>query len=253
MLESEILAHAYFNVLMPRRVPPACAGCDCTAKRSERQNQCLASDKLILINVTWLSPSQVLFITGVQASKSGWGEIGKMSIEHLPHSVDSPLNFIFESRERRTVASYQRELKRERIRHSRTETELREALAQEEILLHQKDELIQQQEILSKETDHRLLNDLQMIVSLLSMQSRASTNAEVASQLAAAADRVATIGTGIRGGVRSRLSAAAERGDLGQGLRSAGRRSGNLVAANVPISGRVHRNRPSRTPRRFSA
>ena len=35
-------------------------------------HQCLASDKLILINVTWLSPSQVLSIRGVQASKSGW-------------------------------------------------------------------------------------------------------------------------------------------------------------------------------------
>ena len=57
-----------------------------------------------------------------------------------------------------------------------------------------KDELIQQQAVLSQEADHRLLNGLQMIVSLLSLQSRASTNAEVASQLAAAADRIATIG-----------------------------------------------------------
>jgi two-component sensor histidine kinase len=38
------------------------------------------------------------------------------------------------------------------------------------------------------------LNGIQIIVSLLSLQSRASTNAEVASQLAAAADRIATIG-----------------------------------------------------------
>jgi two-component sensor histidine kinase len=35
---------------------------------------------------------------------------------------------------------------------------------------------------------------MQMIVSLLSLQGRASENAEVASQLAAAADRIATIG-----------------------------------------------------------
>jgi hypothetical protein len=35
----------------------------------------------------------------------------------LPHSADSPPNIIFESRERRTVASYERELKRELIRH----------------------------------------------------------------------------------------------------------------------------------------
>ncbi len=45
-----------------------------------------------------------------------------------------------------------------------------------------------------QESDHRLLNGLQMIISLLSLQSRASENAEVASQLAAAADRIATIG-----------------------------------------------------------
>jgi two-component system, sensor histidine kinase PdtaS len=57
-----------------------------------------------------------------------------------------------------------------------------------------KDELLQQQEVLSKESDHRLLNGLQMIVSLLSLQSRASDNAEVALQLATAADRIATIG-----------------------------------------------------------
>jgi two-component sensor histidine kinase len=61
-------------------------------------------------------------------------------------------------------------------------------------LLCQKDDLIQQQAVLSQESDHRLLNGLQMIISLLSLQSRASTNAEVASQLAAAADRIATIG-----------------------------------------------------------
>jgi two-component system, sensor histidine kinase PdtaS len=38
------------------------------------------------------------------------------------------------------------------------------------------------------------LNGLQMIGSLLSLQSRASANAEAASQLAIAADRVATVG-----------------------------------------------------------
>jgi two-component sensor histidine kinase len=38
------------------------------------------------------------------------------------------------------------------------------------------------------------LNGLQLIVSLLSLQSRMSDNPEVTSQLAAAADRVATIG-----------------------------------------------------------
>ena len=49
------------------------------------------------------------------------------------------------------------------------------------------------QALMSKESEHRLLNDLQVIVSLLSLQSRSSSNAEVSSQLAAAADRIATI------------------------------------------------------------
>jgi two-component system, sensor histidine kinase PdtaS len=97
---------------------------------------------------------------------------------------------MLESPERRTVGSYEREL----TKHRCTEIRLREALAREEALLRQKDELIRQQQVLSTESDHRLLNGLQMIVSLLSLQSRASANAEAASQLAVAANRVATIG-----------------------------------------------------------
>ncbi len=113
-----------------------------------------------------------------------------MTIEYSPRSTVSPPNINLEDRDRRTAASYEREL----TRHRRTEMGLRQALAREEVLLRQKDELIRQQAVLSQESDHRLLNGLQMIVSLLSMQSRASENAEVASQLAAAADRVAAIG-----------------------------------------------------------
>jgi two-component sensor histidine kinase len=112
-----------------------------------------------------------------------------MTIERSPQRAD-PLNIVFEGRERRTVASYKREL----IRHRRAESGLREALAREEALLSQKDELIKQQAVLRQEADHRLLNGLQMVVSLLSLQGRASENAEVVSQLAAASDRIATIG-----------------------------------------------------------
>jgi two-component sensor histidine kinase len=112
-----------------------------------------------------------------------------MTIEQSPQKGGPP-NVIFENRERRTVASYKREL----IRHRRAENGLREALAREEALLGQKDALIQQQAVLRQEADHRLLNGLQMVVSLLSLQGRASNNAEVVSQLAAAADRIATIG-----------------------------------------------------------
>ena len=113
-----------------------------------------------------------------------------MPPEQSRHSAPSPPSPIFESKERRTVASYERELTRHRL----TESLLRAALAREEILLAQKDELIRQQGVLSKESDHRLLNGLQMIASLLSMQSRESRNADIASQLTIAANRVATIG-----------------------------------------------------------
>ena len=113
-----------------------------------------------------------------------------MTIEASPSNANSPLNVIFETRERRSVDGYEREL----IRRRRTESGLRQTLAREEALLSQKEELLQQQAVFSQESDHRLLNGLQMIISLLSLQSRASENAEVASQLAAAADRIATIG-----------------------------------------------------------
>lgn len=89
----------------------------------------------------------------------------------------------------RTAASYERELEKNR----KTEQALRKALADDDHLLHEKDELIEQRELLSKESDHRLLNGMQMIASLLSLQSRASIDPEVASQLGIAANRVAMI------------------------------------------------------------
>jgi two-component system, sensor histidine kinase PdtaS len=73
------------------------------------------------------------------------------------------------------------------------EAQLRSALAQSETLLRQKDEVIQRQELLKRESDHRFLNDLQMTISLLSLQSRASTNEEAAAQLAIAAKRISMI------------------------------------------------------------
>jgi two-component sensor histidine kinase len=89
----------------------------------------------------------------------------------------------------RSVASYERELDE----RSCTEIRLREMLASEEALLRQRDELIHNREVLSMETDHRLLNGLQMIVSLLSLQSRSEPNTEAAEHLSTAAKRVATL------------------------------------------------------------
>jgi two-component system, sensor histidine kinase PdtaS len=70
---------------------------------------------------------------------------------------------------------------------------LEAALAREHVLLLEKDALLAEQEFLRAESDHRLLNGLQMVVSLLSLQSRAAVTPEVATQLRVAANRVATI------------------------------------------------------------
>lgn len=113
----------------------------------------------------------------------------EMTGEQLACSADLPPGAIFEGQARRTVASYEREL----TEHRSTEIQLREALAREDALLLEKDELIQKLKVLNEESDHRLLTGLQTIVSLLRLQSRASPNAEAAAQLAVAADRVATI------------------------------------------------------------
>jgi len=90
---------------------------------------------------------------------------------------------------RRTLEACEREL----IQYKAMERRLRDALAEREARLRRKDELIRRQELLKRESDHRLLNDLQMTISLLSLQSRGATNAEAASQLAVAANRVAMI------------------------------------------------------------
>jgi two-component sensor histidine kinase len=71
--------------------------------------------------------------------------------------------------------------------------QLRAALAREQAWLHERSDLLQRQEMLAQEFDHRLVNSLQIIVSLLSLQSRAAT-AEAAAQLTAAAHRVSSFG-----------------------------------------------------------
>lgn len=77
--------------------------------------------------------------------------------------------------------------------YRRVEIQLRKAIAKSEALVLEKDKLIHRQELLKEESDHRLLNNLQMTISLLSLQSRNSANPEAAAQLAAAAHRVSMI------------------------------------------------------------
>jgi two-component sensor histidine kinase len=83
---------------------------------------------------------------------------------------------------------------RDRKSHEALTAELRAALAREEVALRQKNELAQRQVMLTQEFEHRLINGLQLIVSLLSLQSRTATTPEAADQLTIAARRVSALG-----------------------------------------------------------
>jgi two-component system, sensor histidine kinase PdtaS len=65
--------------------------------------------------------------------------------------------------------------------------------AREDAWLREKSDLLQRQDMLAQEFDHRLINSLQVIASLLSLQSRTAAP-EAAAQLMIAARRVASFG-----------------------------------------------------------
>ena len=71
-----------------------------------------------------------------------------MTIEQFVHRAELASDTMFQlpDRRSRTVASYERELTEQR----RTEMRLRVALGREKTLLRQKNELIRQQELLSR-------------------------------------------------------------------------------------------------------
>jgi two-component system, sensor histidine kinase PdtaS len=73
-------------------------------------------------------------------------------------------------------------------------TELQAALGREAALRREIGELAQRQVMLAQEFEHRLVNGLQLISSLLSLQSRNAKTSEAADQLAIAASRVAALG-----------------------------------------------------------
>jgi two-component system, sensor histidine kinase PdtaS len=72
--------------------------------------------------------------------------------------------------------------------------ELKASLAREETLREDKRYLSQRQVTLAQEFEHRLINSLQLITSLLSLQSRTATTPEAAAQLIIAARRVGAVG-----------------------------------------------------------
>jgi two-component sensor histidine kinase len=75
-----------------------------------------------------------------------------------------------------------------------TGSALSASLLREKELLHELSVLAQRQDLMAEEFEHRLGNSLQMIVSLLSLQSLAASTPEVAAQLTIAAGRVAAFG-----------------------------------------------------------
>ena len=86
---------------------------------------------------------------------------------------------------------------RDALPHRQIETltaKLQAATAREDALIRVRDDLAQRQVMLTQEFEHRLINGLQLIVSLLSLQSRAATTPEAANQLIIAARRVAALG-----------------------------------------------------------
>lgn len=112
-----------------------------------------------------------------------------MRLEHSSFGTRISTLLGLEARRRRPAAGHDRELAELRV----TESVLRQALARNKTLLRQKDEAIRRQEVLTKECHHRLLNNLQMIAGLLSLQGQKEPNKEVAARLLVAANRVQSI------------------------------------------------------------
>jgi two-component system, sensor histidine kinase PdtaS len=83
---------------------------------------------------------------------------------------------------------------RELTERDALKAQLQAALAREKVLLRERVDLSQHQGMLAQEFEHRLINGLQLIVSLLSLQSRTATTPEAAAQLTIGARRVAALG-----------------------------------------------------------
>jgi two-component sensor histidine kinase len=79
-------------------------------------------------------------------------------------------------------------------RYDALAAELQASLAREDALRDEKRELLQRQMMLAQEFEHRVANGLQLIASLLSMQSRAMPTPEASTQLSIASRRVIALG-----------------------------------------------------------
>ena len=80
-------------------------------------------------------------------------------------------------------------------RYDALAAELKESLAREHVLRREKDDLSQRHVMLAQEFEHRITNGLQLIASLLSLQSQTMPTPEARIQLSIAARRVVALGT----------------------------------------------------------
>ena len=82
----------------------------------------------------------------------------------------------------------------DRRRYDALVAELQASLAREDALRDEKSDLLQRHVMLAREFEHRVTNGLQLIASLLSVQSRAMPTPEASTQLSIAARRVVALG-----------------------------------------------------------
>ena len=94
--------------------------------------------------------------------------------------------------------------------------ELRRIAAAEHVARLRAEEVLKEKETLMREADHRLMNSLQLVQSLLLLQGRSATSEESKSQLTLASNRVMAIATVHR---QLHLSENTEEVDIGDFLR----------------------------------
>ena len=94
--------------------------------------------------------------------------------------------------------------------------ELRRIAAAEHIARLKAEEVVKENETLMREGDHRLMNSLQLVQSLLALQSRSAASEETKTQLALASNRVLAIATVHK---QLHLTGSMEEVDIGDFLR----------------------------------
>ena len=79
------------------------------------------------------------------------------------------------------------------VNHMEVRMSARQAVAELSEVVAQKDSALEKAELLSREIDHRVMNSLQLVAGLLTMQSRSTGNSEAIEHLSLAASRISAI------------------------------------------------------------